>query len=296
MMLIANQSRVLHSEFCLVLIPVSPMRLITRQVQDEVDPRQPFTPTEWEERTTEQLSEVWEFIRNHQRELAQRMKQRYDKNRKDLELEPGDLVLLSTKSHHILLGHRKHKERFVGPYVVHKKVNDNAYQLTGLPDAVPRTQNVRHLRLFRPSPEKFRTRPTPSANVPDLVDGEFQWEVAEILDSKTTGSGIWYSIQWANSPQQQWLRLESMDGCLLLLREYYEKNNLPIPERVQKFIEDNSARVINDDENHDENREVIENNRGNNTRVVYTNVISDDELSSDSEDQSDPSDDSNYVG
>ena len=256
--------------------PVSPMRLISNQIQNETDPRQPFTPTEWEEKTTEQLNEVWEFIRNHQREIAQRMKQRYDKNRKDLKLEPGDLVLLSTKSHHILLGHRKHQERFVGPYIVSKKINDNAYQLAGLPSAVPRTQNIRYLRLFKPSPQKFQTRPTPSVNVPDIVDGEVHWEVEEILDSKITGSGIWYSIKWANTSQQQWLRLESLDGCLMLLREYYEKNNVPIPDRVQRFIDENSTLITNNEESNEE----IENN---NQRT-------------DSDEESDPSDDSDYVG
>ena len=123
--------------------PISPMRLITRQSREATQTDQPLSPSEWEEKTVEQLNKVWQFIRDHQQEVAQRMKMRYDKGRSILELQAGDLVLVSTKSHRLLEGHRKHRQRFVGPYVVHSKINDNAYKLSGLPPGMPTDSECR---------------------------------------------------------------------------------------------------------------------------------------------------------
>ena len=102
-----------------------------------------FPRGSWERRWLESHENVWKFVQSRQKEIARRMKERYDQNRLTLELEPGDLVLLSTKSHHLLEGFRKQQERFVGPYVVKEKVHPNAYRLIGLPAGVPPTQNIR---------------------------------------------------------------------------------------------------------------------------------------------------------
>ena len=51
-----------------------------------------------------QIDKVWEFVRKHQTEIADRMKAHYDRNRRPLILAPGDQVLVSTASHPLLLG------------------------------------------------------------------------------------------------------------------------------------------------------------------------------------------------
>ena len=164
------------------------------------------------------------------------MKSRYDQNRKSLELNEGDLVLVSTKSHRLLEGHRKHRQKHVGPYPVVKKINDNAYQLSGLPPGMPSTQNVQYLTLFNPSPSKFRTRPTPEVNLPEVIDGELEWEVENILDDKSTRGNFRYLIKWANTPQKQWLPLRSLNNCCKILRQYYEKADREIPPQVEDFL------------------------------------------------------------
>ena len=216
--------------------PVSPMRLISRQALDNIHPEQPLTPTEWEERTFEQLSKVWEFIKDHQEIVAQRMKNRYDINRKPLDLKEGDLVLVSTKSHRLLEGHRKHRQKHVGPYVVEKKINENAYKLAGLPPGMPTTQNVEYLTPFKPSPHKFRARSTPQANLPDIVDGEFEWEVEKILEDRGTRGNHSFLVKWANTPQKQWLPLRCLNHCCEALRDYYREHNRDIPELVEQFL------------------------------------------------------------
>ena len=220
--------------------PVSPMRLISRSVHENPNPEQPLTPTQWEEQTVEQLSKVWDFIKEHQEEVAQRMKERYDKNRRHLELQPGDLVLVSTKSHRLLEGHRKHRQRFVGPYVVQTKINDNAYKLTGLPPGMPTTQNVEYLKLFKPSPHKFRMRPTPEANLPEIIQGEPEWEVEKIENDRGTRGNYSFLVKWAHTPQRQWLPLRNLNNCCGALKDYYQNMQMEIPELVQKFINENN--------------------------------------------------------
>ena len=111
-----------------------------------------FPRGSWERRWAESQESIWNFVQTRQKEIAARMKERYDQHRKVLDLVPGNLVLLSTKSHHLLEGFRKQQERFVGPYIVKKKVYPNAYRLMGLPAGVPTTQNVRFLIKFHCSP------------------------------------------------------------------------------------------------------------------------------------------------
>ena len=153
-----------------------------------------FPKGSWEKRWVESQEKVWRFVQARQKEIACRMKERYDINRKELELEPGDLVLLSTKSHHLLKGCRKQQERYVGPYVVQHKIHPNAYKLSGLPERVPPTQNVRFLLKYQRSPDRFRTRPEHNTSVPDLIDRQYEWEVERVEAHKDTQGRTKYLI------------------------------------------------------------------------------------------------------
>ena len=94
------------------------------------------------------------------------MKDRYDANRESLDLQPGDLVLISTKVHPKLRPYTKQQEKWAGPYVIHKRVNENAYALVGLPVGMSPTQSASFLTPFRESPEKFQSRPQFEVAIP----------------------------------------------------------------------------------------------------------------------------------
>ena len=242
--------------------PISPARLLTRQAPSFPTPdSNDETPVQWEQRTAEQVNRVWEFIRQNQQKVAQRMKARFDRNRSSLDLQPGDLVLLSSKSHRLPAEHRKHQQRFAGPYVIHARINDNAYKLSGLPPGVPTTQNVKFLRLFRPSPQRFQIRPTPDIS-PDVHSGTPEYEVEEILQDRGTRRRFRYLVKWANSLGRQWLPLHCMTHCGNLLKEYYEKNMRELPALVGAFIEqsalENTRDLPDEDENSDPGSESSE--------------------------------------
>ena len=117
------------------------------------------------------------------------MKDQANKYRRYYFFKLGDQVLLSTKSHPSLLGNRKQQDLRIGPFVVKKRVNDNAYELEGLPPAVPTTQNITFLTPFHPNKIRFATRPPVEVATPEMVDGEVEWEVEAVTDFRQTKKG-----------------------------------------------------------------------------------------------------------
>ena len=178
-----------------------------------------------------ECQKVWRMVYERQKAADQQTKKAYDKNRKAVHFNLGDLVLLSTNSHAALSGIRKHRERFVGPYLIAGKVHDNAYRLKGLPPGVPPTQNVRYLRTFRPNMAKFASRPSPEYAAPVDVEGHVEWEVEAIVGHRQLRHGYKYRVKWKDTPQEQWLPSNALRHCRRLVREYHQAHNLPLPNQ-----------------------------------------------------------------
>ena len=212
--------------------PTSPFRFLTGTTSSE-DTREPF---QVEAELNCRMGEVNEFIRQRQEEVAARMKDRVDRARRVLLFQPGDLVLLSTKSHPKLEGPRKQGRIRVGPYVVKAQRNANAYELEGLPPGIPAVQNVTFLVPFYPTPTRFQDRPGGTQVEPEVIDGELEWEVEAILDFRQTRRGHRrYLVQWAGSPQRQWMDEELLNHCTKAVRGYFEREGIPLPSAVNEF-------------------------------------------------------------
>ena len=169
------------------------------------------------------------FAEENLRQGARLMKRRYDSQRKEFKAEPGDLVLLSVKSHPSFGALRKLRLRFTGPYVVKRKVHPNAFELEGLPSAVPATQNVSHLRLFHPSPRKFETRPHPArAALPINMRDHREWEVEAIVDHREVAGQRQYRLKWKDHDEPTWVRVSQLQHCADLLRDYQHEKGLSL--------------------------------------------------------------------
>ncbi|KAF8759769.1 hypothetical protein RHS01_01831 [Rhizoctonia solani] len=131
--------------------------------------------------------------------LQERMKYFYDQNhRKEEEIQVGDKVWLShqnisTDRPSIKLSHKK-----LGPYLVIEKIGLHAYKLQ-LPHTM-RIHPVFHINLltkFHPDPHG-RNPPQPAPVITE--EGEEEYEVEKILDSKWKGRGkskkLWYLVKW----------------------------------------------------------------------------------------------------
>ena len=185
---------------------------------------------QWARKWWKARRKLCDFVRANLRITASRMKRRYDSHRRKFHAEPGDLVLLSTKS---LAGSgefSKLKMRYTGPYPVKRQVHAGAYELEGLPQGVPSTQNVSFLRLFHPTPARFESRPIPSRAVGPVSDfrDHLEWEVARISAHKEVRGANQYLIHWKDHEEPTWLRLPQLQNCAELLREYQAEHGIDL--------------------------------------------------------------------
>ena len=122
--------------------PVAPMNLMIDQPEDvegglELEGNR--RAVNWARGWWKARRRLCKFALDNLKKGARLMKRRYDANRRKLQAEPGDLVLLSVRSHPAFGEARKLRLRFTGLYVVRKKIHDNTYELGSLPPNVPST-------------------------------------------------------------------------------------------------------------------------------------------------------------
>ena len=103
-------------------------------------------PAQYAEYLEQALQETWECVRNHQHEIATRMKQRADLRRKEYQPQIGDLVLVHHLFHPQLRPTRKQSEKYYGPYVIRALQGGNAALVTGMPPRVPNLVNFSYLK------------------------------------------------------------------------------------------------------------------------------------------------------
>jgi hypothetical protein len=108
------------------------------------------------------------------------MKKNADESRRELEFEVGEQVLLSSK--HIKLktvGTKKLLPKFLGPFIILKRIGQLAYELELTPD-MPRIHPVFHVSLLRP----FIPGKTPPPPMPTVIEGEAEWQVERIINHR----------------------------------------------------------------------------------------------------------------
>ena len=113
-----------------------------------------------------------------------------------LEYQPGDKVYLDTSNISTTRPSKKLSHRWLGPFPVEQKVGNGAYRLH-LPAAMKRVHpvfNVVKLTLALEDPIVGRHAPPPP--LLEIVDGEEEWVVKEILDSKVINRKLCYLVKW----------------------------------------------------------------------------------------------------
>jgi hypothetical protein len=112
------------------------------------------------------------------------------------KLVPGDKVYLDASDIQTTRPSKKLSHKRLGPFVIERQVGNSAYRLR-LPASMSRLHpvfNVVKLSLAVDDPiQGRRTTPPPA---PDIVDGEEEWVVEEILDSKVINRKLRYLVKW----------------------------------------------------------------------------------------------------
>lgn len=137
------------------------------------------------------------------------------------EYQPGDMVYLDSSDIQTARPSRKLSHKRLGPFSVNRKVGNGAYRLN-LPPSMSRLHpvfNVVKLTLARPDPIPSR-RPQPPP-LPEIIEGEEEWIVEEILDSKVMNRKLRYLVKW--------------EGFGVEHNSWEPWDNVHAPERITEF-------------------------------------------------------------
>ena len=65
---------------------------------------------------------------------------------------------------------------------------------------VPSTQNITFLSPFHPNVVQFTTRPTEEIAIPEVIDGEPEWEIEKVTDFRQARDGSRrYKVKWVGA-------------------------------------------------------------------------------------------------
>jgi len=120
------------------------------------------------------------------------------------------------------------------PYGVKDKIGTYAY-LLDLPNTTMKIQNVFHVLLLDPTasdPLQGPIRPPPSAV---KFEGEEEWQVLEVLDSKFVRNRVRYLVKWegydkrTRKPAELIKQLQAVDE----FHKQYSLKPAPLPENPE---------------------------------------------------------------
>ncbi|SJL06748.1 uncharacterized protein ARMOST_10090 [Armillaria ostoyae] len=168
-------------------------------------------------------------------EAARRMKAQYDKHKRPShEYHAGDLVWLDTTNLHLPRPKKKLDDKHVGPFRILEKTGASTYKLKLLPHwkIHPRFNK----KLLTPyTPPTFPNQEQPPSPPPDLIEDKEQWELEEVLNSKTckvhTKRGqpsttvINYFVKWKGWTQEHnsWVAESDMGNAKEAIANYVTK-------------------------------------------------------------------------
>ncbi|SJL16274.1 uncharacterized protein ARMOST_19794 [Armillaria ostoyae] len=168
-------------------------------------------------------------------QAAGRMKAQYDKHKRPArEYHVGDKVWLDATNLHLPRPKKKLNDKRVGPFLILEKTSTSAYKLKLPPHwKIHPGFNEKLLSLF--IPPAFPNQEQPPPPPPDLIDGEEEWEIEEILDSKTrkvrakrgqpSTTVIDYFIKWAGHTREHnsWVTASEIGNAKEAIADYEAK-------------------------------------------------------------------------
>ncbi|CAJ0920562.1 unnamed protein product [Ranitomeya imitator] len=147
----------------------------------------------------DRLQQIWTQVVDNLT-LSQEKAQRFANRRRCVgpRLRVGDLVWLSSRHIPMKVSSPKFKPRFIGPYRISEVLNPVSFRLT-LPDSFS-IHNVFHRSLLR----RYVAPMVPSVDppAPVLVEGELEYIVEKILDSRVSRWKLQHLVKWKGYAQE----------------------------------------------------------------------------------------------
>ena len=144
----------------------------------------------------------------------------------------GELVWLYAKNITTKRPSKKLDQKKLGPFKISKAVSSHAFRLE-LPNTLRFIHPVFHVSLLEPHRANTipnRTQPPP---LPVEVDGETEYEVSAILDSRRHRNKLQYLVQWkgydGHAESATWEPSENVSNSPVLLAAFH--NSYPTKPR-----------------------------------------------------------------
>ena len=179
------------------------------------------------------MEELQEVLRNHML-IAQASYEHYaNKARSPAPLyKIGDMVMLDARNIVTKRPSRKLENKRLGPYKVKRVVSTHSVELD-LPVDI-QIHPVFHVNLLEPMPSEpphvgHLQDPPP----PVKVDGEEEWEVDQIVDSRYLGrrKRLQYRLTWKGYNEVQWEDCSFADNAPIAKQEFHRRHpNKPGPQ------------------------------------------------------------------
>ena len=147
--------------------------------------------------------------------------------------QQGDRVWLEGTNLHIMYPTRKLGPKRYGPFKVREVVGHTNFRLE-LPShwKIHDVFHAKLLYLYKETEEHGENFTKPP---PDLIDGEPEWEVEQILDMRTRRSGKQYLIHWKgySNAHDSWEPWENINAPLLMV-EFEKRKGAQDKEAAQE--------------------------------------------------------------
>jgi transposase InsO family protein len=157
-------------------------------------------------------------------------------------LQPGDLVWLNARNIVTSRPSKKLDYKRLGPFEVIRSINDVAYELR-LPPSM-HIHPIFHVSLLgKATINRFTDRQHPEPP-PILVEGQEEFQVQGILDSRIIRSRLFYLIDWLGYPpsERAWIDSDEIHAADLI-RIFHEKYpEKPCPQDLDSVLEGGDVR------------------------------------------------------
>jgi len=189
-------------------------------------------PEEYRAQTAaEHLHRIHEVARSEMRYAQARQQDNADVRRTPAPaFQPNDLVWVDGRHWRTERPSRKLENKHHGPYQVIRAIGTHAYELD-IPNAIQkhRTFLVSLLHAAADDPIPGQVIPPP---LPVIVEGEEEWEVEEVLDSRRIRGRLQYLVKWRGFAAPTW----EPEGSLAEVQavdDYHERDpQRPAPAQV----------------------------------------------------------------
>ena len=176
------------------------------------------------------LEELHEYLKDNIRQAQQRYQGPADARRTPPPtFKIGEQVFVKAKFFKTTRPSPKLSEKFLGPFEVIAQVGPQSYTLR-LPDYMRSVHPVYHVSMLEPHSPSVIPNRTPSPPPPVEVEGDLEFEIAEVLDSKLDRRrkcSLLYLVRWAGyegtDDEFSWLPANELDNAPDAVADFHSR-------------------------------------------------------------------------